>query len=817
MKYRKYAPILHTAFREKYADGIVEKYAKHCADMGYSGMSLEGKSAEPAWDIDCWIADYMANTEKMIRAAKENGVDVWLFDEWGYPTGTAAGKTIAENRDYRSKCLRIVLDVILHDGEAVEFKVNDRFITAYAWQAGRTGTAGAVDGITEPVVPEDGLLRYTARGGTYRVAAAAWDYTSGGTHGVFCDDGREEYGTIDLLSYDAVKCFISNMHERYYKAFGELFGNGLEGFFYDEPFIPYPFPYTSGIFEEFEKKKGYDIVPYLSEMLIPGWYSPENVRHILDYRDIVTDRMAQAFTGQLGEWCAAHGVMLTGHQDLDHSVRGLNTISGDFFKNSEKSDSPGIDYIWNQINRQSFCDYPRFAGSVKHLCGKKHASSESFAVTGYAMPPDMMRWTMEHQIMRGIDKFFLMISEPETKMEHTKLSTDDPQNKLFGRMINERIAAVNRLASEGRPAAEIAVYVPMEEVYIQALKAGHPWMTSTMPHIWEQTDSIAEALCYMPRDYEYIWDGAIISMPVENGGFASPGGQTINTVIMPGGIALPEQTCKKLTEFIRSGGAVVTVGKTVEGLKSGAWLVSCPDALKDIIRSEIFTGCGRVSLAKRVTERGAVYFLLNESDKEQYAVCGGRMFEYSFERDTFDIFVRPGELHFKPGELRIFTAVSAGAVPSFEELSKKDCITIDNWIMRMPNGGAADIGSAMPDWRRFISPVYYGGISFEADFELPRGGDVCIDFGRIKYAAVIRLDGEEYKLPFSPYRLNTILRAGTHHIEMTIYNTEASGLLGTPETERQSLAQHKIRPGCYEQDRQYLAPGFEDAVKIYII
>ncbi|MGN0164344.1 MAG: hypothetical protein ACI4EA_12330, partial [Candidatus Ornithomonoglobus sp.] len=184
MKYRKYAPILHTAFREKYADGLVEKYAKHCADMGYSGMSLEGKSAEPAEDIDRWIADYMANTEKMIRAAKENGIDVWLFDEWGYPSGTAAGKTIAENRDYRSKCLRIVLDVILHDGEAVEFKVNDRFITACAWRVGRAGTAGAADGITEPVVPEGGLLRYTARGGTYRAAAVVWDYTSGGTHGV---------------------------------------------------------------------------------------------------------------------------------------------------------------------------------------------------------------------------------------------------------------------------------------------------------------------------------------------------------------------------------------------------------------------------------------------------------------------------------------------------------------------------------------------------------------------------------------------------------------------------------------------------------
>lgn len=797
MKYKKYAPIIHTALMEKYPDGLVEDYVRYCVDMGYSGISLEGKSAEPTENIDGWISDYIENVERIINAARDNCIDVWLFDEWGYPSGTAAGKVIAENGNYRSKQLRVVCDVVLNDGESVEFKINERFITASVWNTGRLGAVGAVNNDAITVEPEDGRIICKAKGGTCRLVAVGWDFTSGATHGVFRDRDEEKYGTIDLLSYEAVHSFINNMHERYYKAFGALFGRGLSGFFYDEPYIPYPFPYTEGIFEEFKKRKGYDIIPYLPQMLIDGWYSSENTNHILDYRDIVTARMADAFVNQIGNWCAAHGVMLTGHQDLDHSIRGLNTISGDFFRNSEKSDSPGVDFIWNQINRHRFCDYPRFAGSVKHLMNKSHASSESFAVTGSAMPADQMRWCMEHQIIRGIDLFYLMISEPETRLERTKLSRDNKQNIRFGRLLNERIAAVNGLAQSGTATAETAIYVPMSEVYIQGLKAGHPWMTSTMPHIWEQIDEIAESLCYMPCDYEYIWDGAVDKLPIEFGALRAESGQRIRTIIILGGINIPKNTIEKLNSFIGSGGSVIAVGKSIQGIK-GSILIPSASEISGVIRPEIFKGRGRVSLAKRLTARGSMYFLLNESDKRASVECSRQLFEYSFERDAFDISVKDKELTFEPGELRIFSGVSAGANPSIEEIRRKESVEIKNWKMYMPYGGTIDIGSTMPDWRSLCGSGYSGGVKFEAEIELESDSEICIDMGHIKYAAVISIDGVEYKLPFSPYRLFTELKQGTYKIEMTVYNTEANA------SEQRA-----------EQDSFYLAGGFDDIIKLY--
>ena len=166
------------------------------------------------------------------------------------------------------------------------------------------------------------------------------------------------------------------------------------------------FPYTFDIIEEFNRVKGYDILPRLAPMVAGVDRQAKR-----DWRDVCTTRMSEAFFGQMADWCHEHGLELVGLQDLDHDSRSLDSVSGNFFKNSLKSDSPGVDYIWDQLYPGHFADFPRFAGSVKHLMGKKHALSESFAATGFCMFPDYMRWAMEYQMLRGIDRFYLMIRD----------------------------------------------------------------------------------------------------------------------------------------------------------------------------------------------------------------------------------------------------------------------------------------------------------------------------------------------------------------------------------------------------------------------
>ncbi len=821
-KKNRFAPVLHTGFFEKYNDGIVERYVKYCADMGYSGISLEGKSWAPQRDVDAWIESYRDNVKKITDAAQREGIDVWLFDEWGYPTGTAAGKVISESRGYASKYMHIILNTVIAPGETFVMPVNGRFICAAVWECGRYGAgAGSFKGYVA-IEPVNGVIAYTATEAEMCITAVGWDYTSGGTHGVFKDDGSAKFGTIDLLSKDAVACFIEHMHEGYYKHMPEQFGTGLAGFFYDEPFIPYPYPYTDGILDEFYKRYGYDLTEHLPRLLISGWGGRDTEQALTDYRELVTDMMAQNCVGQLARWCHEHKVMLTGHQDLDHNLRGLDTISGNFFKNSILSDSPGVDYIWNQINRSDFCDYPRFAGSVRHLCNKPHASSESFAVTGYSMPPDEMRWHMEHQIIRGIDLFYLMIAEPDEteQREYTKLSLNNPQNIRFGKLINARVAEVNRLASAGIPCADTAVYVPVKQAFVEGLKAGHPWSASTMPHIWNRVDAIAETVCYMPRAFEYIWDGAIESLDLNNGAFVTRSGQRISTIILTGGISIPTPVIRRLRDFARSGGKLIIVGGMTAGFAdicktypaSGcALLVRDTAELARCLKNNGFSSKSRISMAVNKTETGKVFFMLNESDTEARLRLDTPLFEYSFTRHAFDIAPFSGEAEFASGELRVFAERGMGGYAGYESIKANAGLVIENWIMYCPDGSARNVGNALPQWREHIEEGFSGGITFKAEFDISDSGRYVMDFGRIRYSAVVKVDGTEHALPFSPFRLETDLKKGRHGIEMTIYNTEADSLIGTHELEM------KNRRGlrCYEHDRFMLGGGFADPVRIY--
>lgn len=843
-KANRYAPILHTGFGTEYDKEVIAGFMEYCREHGYSGVSLEGKSDRGLLtdnDIEEWIQSYMDKVRILGGFAEEKGLDVWLFDEWGYPSGTAAGRTIAENPDFRSKELRITADVILNADEEFEIQADGRFIAASVWDTGRFGAQGSI-GAARPLLlgrnagtgnPDCTRLTYRAARDGERVVCVGFDYNSSATHGIFADDMyKTEYGTIDLLSREAVECFINNMHERCYAEFSELFGTAITGFFYDEPYLSYPFPYTEGILEEFKKRFSYDIAPYLPGLLAAKWYTQEERKHIANYRALVTDKMAENFTGRIQKWCAAHRVLLAGHQDLDHAVRGLNTRSGDFFKNSENSDSPGVDYIWNQIKKDVFCDYPRLAGSVKHLCSKEHAASESFAVTGYGKPIDDMRWVMEHQIIRGIDLFFLMIARPDPaeQKEYTNLSINHPQNVRFGKLLNSRIAEVNRLACEGIPAASCAVYVPTEDIFIANLQQGHPWSVSLQPSVWERVERIAEALRADMHDYEYIWDGAIETLEIKDKAFVTERGQRIETVILTGGICLPEKTKKRLEEFLDDGGNVIVVGSIIEGLSDRlsyskaqrkAWLARDGKAASKALAESAFLSDGKITMTVRRTQEGTRYFLLNESSEAAWAKGMGRYAEYNFDSGRFDI-AAEGKLAFEAGELRILSEdISAAKRPSFDRIKDGKGTIIDNWGLWMPgdkkNGEAVFFGNGVEDLRGRFGDSYTGSAVMEAELEIGRTGEYCLDFSGVRYAAEVTVDGRKYKLPFSPYRLTLPLKKGRRRIVLEIFNTRANELLGTPAAEIENVKKGRLRSGMYEQDRFYLEWGLTKEAYCYFV
>lgn len=138
--------------------------------------------------------------------------------------------------------------------------------------------------------------------------------------------------------------------------------------------------------------------------------------------DEVSRLFASCFTGQLGDWCRAHGVKLIGHVVEENGAHArLGFGAGHFFRAMEGLDAAGIDVVCNLYPEQTSgsyttlfnvydCDFnhwglAKMASSAAHLDPKKGgvAVCEAFGAYGWSEGLRLMKWITDALAVRGIN------------------------------------------------------------------------------------------------------------------------------------------------------------------------------------------------------------------------------------------------------------------------------------------------------------------------------------------------------------------------------------------------------------------------------
>ena len=830
-----YAPILHTGYADTYTEDDIKSFIHWLKEQGFSGFSIEGKSYAPNNDIENWLKGFIRGIEIAAEEAGKAGLEIWLFDEWGYPTGTAGGNTLKDNTRWRSKKLHLALDIHLEQGQKTEFTVPKNFLSAAVWPVGRNVFGRALKDGTNLYPDENGKISYTAIDKRERLCVASWEYDDFRTVGVFVpDEENDAQGTLDLLSFEAVAYFITQMHERYLPVLGKYFGKVIKGFFYDEPFVSFPLPYTFDIFEEFKKEKSYDIIPLLPKVL--AGLKPEA---LYDYRDICTTRLSKSFFEQLHSWCKKHNLIFTGHQDLDHDVSTLDSVSGNYFKNMAKVDYPGIDYIWYQIEPGRFSDFPRFAGSARRFLGRKHAISESFAATTKCLYPDYMRYCMDHQIIRGIDKFFLMIADPlpEKDTFNTPFSKNHPMSISFGAMLNRRIAIVNSLINNAIPAARTAIYISTEQLTREIINF-KPSSVSAAPYFPSSSyiKEAAEVLCYMPLDFDYIWKDAFIQMEIEDKALLAKNGQSIDTLIFSPPYFIDSETENKLNNFIDRGGQLIFIAHAPEKFIGKGIVISSAEELGSYIKAPLLiSNKSKISMAHRKGSDGELFFLLNENyeaintdlifERRQFL----QYFDFSLESwvncddaEEYEYELQKISTVFSAMEMQVYKLCEKEAALSQPKTLYKDMLT--EWKIINPEGDSIESSFFLDrqDWKDLNRGDYFGWMKYESSLNIPKDGNYRLDLGEVCYAAIVIIEQEnmeihEFSLAFAPFIMDFELKKGDYKITVNVLNTEVSSNIGTPEAEKKNLTGGgrswlKTKIGS---DRRYIKSGLIGPVMLY--
>lgn len=140
--------------------------------------------------------EYMERLSGIILAAKKNGMDFWLYDENGYPSGTASGKVLLKNPD--AKCMWLEY----HDGSVTVREKN------------------AVSTLDAKVCRD--FVEITFDGYKQGLSDEAFAHVAG----VFSDEVGFLDGSNVSLKYGGVP-WCMDMEERYRAAYGEELGEKL--------------------------------------------------------------------------------------------------------------------------------------------------------------------------------------------------------------------------------------------------------------------------------------------------------------------------------------------------------------------------------------------------------------------------------------------------------------------------------------------------------------------------------------------------------------------------------------------------------------
>jgi hypothetical protein len=518
--------------------------------MGFRAVTAQAGVNMP---FEYLSEDYFKFFKMLVAEAKKRDMRVWIVDDAGYPSGFAGGLFTREKPELRMQTLVVSERVAVAGGDTLHRKVSDA-----------TVAVTAIEDQTAISVPvRDGMIDWTAPAGRWQVAIVEHHFdtapTRSETNLKLATEPRPNTNNVqakdksqslfDYLNPAATRQFLAFTHEQYKKFLGEEFGKTILGFRGDEPdYSVAGLPWTQSLFDRFQQIKGYDVRPYLATFLLPrgAEMTEEQTRARADYWDVFSILFAESFFKVQGDWCASNHLEYQVHLNHEEAELELTRSEGDFFRDMQSVQVPGIDTTRHQIWTDTISDFPRLASSAAHIYGKPRAFTESFA--SYNPPADVAaaRYVLNEQIVRGVNLAELMYF-PSSGAGGRPRTTLIPQPGFAELM--RYVGRLSYLMAMGRPTASVALYLPSSSLWLNDREGDTQFV------------SAERLLSEHQIDFDIVSEDALAKdLVAGHGTFETMSGNLYRTVIVPSASLLSQTAVDRLHGFAAGGGHVLFLG-----------------------------------------------------------------------------------------------------------------------------------------------------------------------------------------------------------------------------------------------------------------
>jgi hypothetical protein len=462
---------------------------------------------------------------------------------------------------------------------------------------------------------------------------------------------------------------------------------------------------------------------------------------------------------------------------------------------------PAVDAIWRQVWLNKIADFPKLASSAAHLFGRPHSFTESFAVYGRGLSLEQEKWVIEHQFVRGLNLVLASVFLPRSE-------SANPQGPQLPLLIG-RLNRLSQLLTLGRPAAEIALYLPTTSMWLGDAESD------------KSTLAIMQQLLERQRDFDVVDEQSLASgMTLEKGAFRNLSGQSYRAVVIPSVSAMSRAALDRLRTFAAAGGKVVMVGRTpaivnektfwkTSGPADVGWAVQEPSGavtarvLEALPQPDVAMDrpCAPVKYLHRRWSDADAYFFLNESAEKQsrLVTLAGQGSAQVWDVDSGRILGMPGvtagagvvrlPLVLEPYESKFIVVGPAapGAEPA-EPILEPGPTLVDlagDWTLEI-NG--KQMTTPLRPWAELGFPAYSGVARYRKEFTLSSGqldgkSRLFLDCPDLRYSGRVRLNGVDLgDRAWRPFRweVTKALKPGANVLEMEVRNTGSPDFTGDP-------------------------------------
>ena len=525
-------------------DGNFKSTMDTLYDYGFRGVVTNN-----AWD-----GDYLKDSSNydivngVLDYAKEKGMTAWLYDEYGYPSGTADRQTLDGHPEYEA------VGVGMLGGEyadAADFALPEQFLGIIYAEIVKGGKK-------TPLANPGGRTLKVEEPGAFALNVYAKKIAFEGSHAE--KNGYRPNRYPNLLDRRAVRRFIDLVYAGYRENICDT-KNKVQAIFTDEPSLmthyvntsdKYPHfivPWEDGLPELFEKMHGYELLPQLSSLF--GGYADEDKILRVNFYQTVAEMMTQSFYVQIRDCCGDMGVAFSGHNLLEESLSCQVALYGDMMKNIGTMHIPGIDVL--------SCVPPMYlAGwymTPKYVSSAARNNSKDVVMVEFCPVADMDQFKAdEFKNVLGTTSllFFNGANRMNTYYSYNRMTKEDSNrwNTYSGRL--------NTMLRGSTFASEVAVMYPIAgtQAYFVAENMHLSYPDPKIHSLDLYINSVATQIYEHQLDFNMIDADSLECAAIEEGRLVVGNGK-YRVVVIPNLEVMSLACMRKLAGFADAGGKVI--------------------------------------------------------------------------------------------------------------------------------------------------------------------------------------------------------------------------------------------------------------------